>query len=132
MAQIRKWLENHGEDFWEWLVTPPASDGKEMEARELALTTISEILNMDMGVDAEGKPRLDLNIIKLKLDAAKLLVGNKGPMIAIQNNVNEDEERLPRGLRGKSSTQIEARINQITRHIPKESDQFSLEGEIAN
>jgi hypothetical protein len=127
MIQIRKWLENHGEEFWEWLITPPASDGQDIEARDLAYKTINEIMRLDTINQETNRP--DICIAKMKLDAARLLLMNKGPMIAIQNNVNDDS--MPPGLRSKTSHQLEQRLHQITRHIP-DAQEAVLDGEVTH
>lgn len=116
MLQIRKWLEKYKEEFWEWLITPPASDGQDIEARDLAYKAINEILSLSTLNEETNKP--DIVIAKMKIEAARMLLANKGPMIAIQNNVND--ETIPPGLRAKTSHQLEQRLHQITRHIPEE------------
>ena len=124
IAQIRKWLENYKEDFWFWFVTPPHTDGQELAARDLAYEALTKILAIDTMRDDGSN---DISIMKCQLEAAKLLLGNKGPMIAIQNNNGIDADGpLPLGLRRKSQSQIVDRLNDITKHLP---DIQALEGE---
>jgi hypothetical protein len=53
------------------------------------------------------------------MDAAKLLLASKNPLVAIQNNSMGSED-LPRGLRGKTNSQIEDRLAQLTKHTPQQ------------
>ena len=115
LAQLYKWLETYGEEFWEWFITPPAVDGNELEARDKAYAALMEIFDLP-GITEEGNA--NYANMKIKLEAAKLLLAQKNPLVAIQNNVNE--EGTPRGLRGKTTSQIEDRLHQLTKHMPRQ------------
>jgi hypothetical protein len=127
VTQIRMWLEKFGEDFWEWLVTPPTQDGFELQARELALQALQRIFESNVvGEDGE------LNVLKarLQLDAAKVILASRTPLVAIQNNNNSvDSEKLPPGLRSKTENQLESRYQSITRHLP--ASQVAVDAEVA-
>jgi hypothetical protein len=90
-------------------------DGNDLEARELAFEALREVFALP-SENSEGETSL-VNL-RLKLDAAKLLLATKNPLVAIQN-VNNAGEDLPRGLRGKTNSQIEERLAQLQKHTPQ-------------
>lgn len=119
LLQIQKWLELFGEEFWEFLITPPNADGLEIETRTKAYETVLQIFALD-----DGTPET----MKLKLDAAKLLLAARNPLVAIQNN--NATEALPRGLRGKTISQQEERLAQLTKHIPRPELTGTIDAEV--
>lgn len=114
-SQLQKWLSEYGEVFWEWLITPSEVDGNELEVREKAYEALREVFDLP-SQNPEGETSL-VNL-RLKIDAAKLLLATKNPLVAIQNN-NGSNEDLPRGLRGKTNSQIEERLAQLQKHTPQ-------------
>lgn len=111
-AQLQKWLNEYGEEFWCWLITCPAIDGNDLEVRELAFETLREVFALPTTTE-DGETALAN--LRLKLDAAKILLASKNPLVAIQNN-NGSDEYVPRGLKGKTASQIEDRFAQLTKH----------------
>jgi hypothetical protein len=116
LSQMNKWLETYGEEFWEWFITPPSVDGNEIQVRDKAYEVLLEIFGMS-SQNEEG--RVNYANLKLKLDAAKLLLVQKNPLVAIQNNVGE--ENIPRGLRGKTESQTEERLRQLTKYTQRQA-----------
>ena len=110
--QMRKWLDEYGEEFWSWLIIPSETDGNELEVREKAYASLREIFELPSeGMDGEAS----LANLRLKLDAAKILLASKNPLVAIQNN-NGTDDHVPRGIKGKTTAQIEDRLAQLTKH----------------
>jgi hypothetical protein len=126
LVQIRAWVNDYGDDFWFWFVTPQECDGNKMEAIDKAWEAIHEILNLQL-CDSFGI--IDYDVMKAKQKAAEILLAKQGPMIAIQNNNNHsaDNPKLPPGLARKTNYELEEMVKSKTRLIPQKN--MCLEGE---
>lgn len=122
MVQLRKWLKDHGDKFWEYLVTPIEEDGLALRARDIAYASLIEILELQIK-DSAGM--IDHDVLKAKQKAIDTVLIKNVPLVAIQNN-GVQEEKLPIGLSRQSTYQLQERLNALKRHLPENT----VEGEI--
>lgn len=119
---VKRWMRDNP-DFWTWLKTPQDCSVVLYDAREKCYAFLCELFEMDI-IGDDGKA--DSAILKAKLDAAKLLIGQSPQMVINNNNDNRKAElKLPKHLKSGGTPALEEKVKQL--NMTQDDD---IEGEL--